>query len=127
MPKIKSVSKNPVSTIRKKAPHKHQIRKKAPCKHHHVKKKDLISGGPELLIIAEEIQEKSLNKQFLVSSFIKSNTKYDVRCNSTGVWTCDCPNFVYKSSVLQATYGWACKHIKLCIECIKKDKIHEIK
>jgi len=122
MPKIKSVSKNPASTIRKKARRRHRISKRIKSKY-----KKGNSGGPELLIIAKEIQEISLNKQFPVSSFNESNTKYDVRCNSTGVWTCDCPNFVYKSSVLQATYGWACKHIKLCIECIKKDKIHEIK
>ena len=118
---MKAISKKQVSIIRRAAEHELKRKQRVKAVERELKRKQRVKAARELTVLSKEIQEKSLNKQFLVCSFSESTKKYDIRCNYRGVWSCDCANFVYKSSKLQATYGWACKHIKHCIYCVKED------
>jgi len=71
----------------------------------------------EELVQAQKNQRAITHDQsFRVPSKSASDKTYDVLCDSTGVWTCTCPDFMYKSATNQARYGFYCKHVADCID-----------
>lgn len=51
------------------------------------------------------------DQSFRVPSASAPDKTYDVLCDSEGVWTCNCPDFMYRSASNQARYGFYCKHV----------------
>jgi len=62
------------------------------------------------------------NKSFRVPSKSATSSVYDVICDDEGVWTCTCPDFMYRSAKNQSHYGSYCKHVAACIDDVLDKK-----
>ena len=67
-------------------------------------------------------REYCSNQSFSVPSISTVGESYQVVCGSEGVWSCECPDFVYKSSRNQSHYGFYCKHVAQCIDKVVDKK-----
>ncbi len=56
------------------------------------------------------------NQSFQVPSTHTLDKTYNVVCDAEGVWTCTCPDFMYRSTSNRAHYGFYCKHVADCID-----------
>jgi len=77
----------------------------------------------EELVQAKQKQYTITHDQsFRVPSTHASDKTYDVLCDTEGVWTCTCPDFIYRSATNQAHYGFYCKHVADCINKVLATK-----
>jgi hypothetical protein len=68
---------------------------------------------------AKESQRQYCHDQtFNIKSTSVTGQEYQVVCDSNGSWTCECSDFVFRSSNNKSHYGFYCKHIAKCIDIV---------
>jgi len=73
---------------------------------------------------AKEAQRQYCHDQtFNIVSTSVTGQEYQVVCDSNGSWTCECSDFVFRSSKNKSHYGFYCKHIAKCIDIVLDKKM----